>query len=61
MDISTVIILILAILLYLAVGFIVWIVHALGSRHEPSGLKKIFLAPFTAVIWCVSKLGRARR
>jgi type IV secretory pathway VirB3-like protein len=61
MSMSTIIIVILALLLYLAIGFIVWIVHTLGSRQEPSGLKKIFLAPFNGLIWLVMRFDRPRR
>lgn len=57
MDISTVIIIGLVVLLYLAVGFVVALVHYLGpsNRTAPTGLKAVFLAPFSGVVWLVKK------
>jgi hypothetical protein len=48
---------IVSILLYLAVGFIVSLVHYLGSTaNKPiSPLKWAFLAPYAGVVWLVKR------
>lgn len=50
MDISTAIIILLVVLLYLAISFVVAIVHYLGSNQEITGLKRVFLLPAEIVL-----------
>jgi hypothetical protein len=64
MELSTFIIMVLGVLLYLAVNLLVMFVHALthalsgGGRREPTGLFKLFLLPSTGILWVISRLGR---
>lgn len=59
MDISTMVIIALSIVLYLALSLI-WsvfgITSLMGPSREPNLFEKIILAPFNGFVWLIKKL-----
>ena len=45
MDISTIIIIVLAAILYLAISYIAVMIHYLNSSQKITGVKRVLLAP----------------